>query len=95
MAAYGILYSKVVDPNNKYPQLSIKTVEQVYTEFVENYRNFRKAYIGIYGPSFWDIISNLGPFNNKSSRSWCLVRVQIYLLYVSDPRIVEGMDMRM
>ncbi|CAG9532892.1 unnamed protein product, partial [Cercopithifilaria johnstoni] len=29
VAAYKIIYDKIVDPNNKYPQLSIKTVEQV------------------------------------------------------------------
>ncbi|VDO31111.1 unnamed protein product [Onchocerca flexuosa] len=28
VAAYRIIYNKVVDPSNKYPQLSIKTVEQ-------------------------------------------------------------------
>ncbi|KAM3728990.1 Conserved oligomeric Golgi complex subunit [Dirofilaria immitis] len=29
VAAYRIIYNKVVDPSNKYPELSIKTVEQV------------------------------------------------------------------
>uniref|UniRef100_A0A158Q7F7 Conserved oligomeric Golgi complex subunit 6 n=1 Tax=Elaeophora elaphi TaxID=1147741 RepID=A0A158Q7F7_9BILA len=29
VAAYRIIYNKVVDPSNKYPQLSIKTVEEV------------------------------------------------------------------
>ncbi|MCP9257000.1 Conserved oligomeric Golgi complex subunit 6 [Dirofilaria immitis] len=31
VAAYRIIYNKVVDPSNKYPELSIKTVEQVET----------------------------------------------------------------
>ncbi|EJD74707.1 hypothetical protein LOAG_18017 [Loa loa] len=29
LAAYRIIYNKLVDPSNKYPQLSIKTVEEV------------------------------------------------------------------
>ncbi|VDN38807.1 unnamed protein product [Gongylonema pulchrum] len=36
VAAYGIIYNKVADPENKYPQLSMKTVEQVGFFFFRN-----------------------------------------------------------